>query len=115
MTRFFHFVHFILIFSGFSSFAFAIEQIHLLGFVEQLCANEPYCFELRVETDYVDVVGRRITVRYAGATTIFDPENYELLLHQSNIIPGSHLRLLLEPDPKGVQRDYIAVFVWIGD
>lgn len=94
---------------------FALQPVHLLGVVEQLCPHETYCLELRVEKDYAAVVGRRIKVRFAGVTTIFDPENYELSLSQSNIIPGSHLRLLLQPDPEGGVGDYIALFIWIGD
>ncbi|MHC4221801.1 MAG: hypothetical protein ACYST9_05215 [Planctomycetota bacterium] len=104
-----------MIISGIPANTLASESVHLLGFVEQLCQHETYCLELQVEKDYVAVVGRRITVRYEAVTTIFDPENYELSLSRSNIIPGSHLRLLLKPDPQGRQRDYIAEFIWIGD
>ena len=93
----------------------ADEQIHLLGFVEQLCPDKPYCFELRVEPGYIANVGERISVRYEAATTIFDAENYELTLAQSNIIPGSHLRLLLASEPAGSKPAYRAVFIWIGD
>lgn len=115
ISRFCHFILLIAIVSGISPTTFASETVHILGFVERLCPNETYCLELRVEKDFVAVVGRRITVRYEAVTTIFDPENYELSLSQSNIIPGSHLRLLLEPDPQSMQRDYIAEFIWIGD
>jgi len=93
----------------------AVEQVHLLGFVENICADEPYCFELRPEADYVALAGRSITVRFQQVTTIFDPENYELTLEQSDIIPGSHLRLLLTPDSDGVERNYRANYIWIGD
>ena len=95
--------------------SFASERVHLLGFVENICADEPYCFELRPEADYIALAGRRITVRFKQVTTIFDPENYELTLEQSNIIPGSHLRLLLTPDSDGVGRNYRANYIWIGD
>jgi len=115
IPRFCHFILPIAIVSGIPPTTFALESVHLLGFVEQRCQHETYCLELRVEKDYVAVVGRRITVRYETVTTIFDPENYQLSLSQSNIIPGSHLRLLLKPDPQGMQRDYIAEFIWIGD
>ena len=115
IPRIYRFISLLLIISGISPATFALESVHLLGFVEQLCPHETYCLQLRVEKDYVAVVGRRITLRYAGVITIFDPENYELSLSRSNIIPGSHLRLLLEPDPEGMQRDYIAQFIWIGD
>ena len=93
----------------------ASEQVHLLGFVENLCPDEPYCFELRVEADYVSLAGQLIIVRFKQAATIFDPENYELTLEQSNIVRGSHLRLLLTPDADGAKRDYRAKYIWIGD
>ncbi len=115
IPRFCHFILLLVIISGIPANAHALESVHLLGFVEQLCPHETYCLELRVEKDYVAEVGRRITVRYETVTTIFDPENYELSLSQSNIIPGSHLRLLLKPDPQGMQRGYIAEFIWLGD
>lgn len=115
ISRFCHFILLIVIVSGIPPTTYASETVHILGFVERLCPHETHCLELRVEKDYIAVVGRRITVRYEGVTTIFNPENYELSLSQSNIIPGSHLRLLLEPDPQGMQRDYIAEFIWIGD
>jgi hypothetical protein len=95
--------------------AVAAEQVHLLGFVENLCPDEPYCFELRVEADYVTLTDESISVRYKQVTTIFDPENYELTLEQSNIIPGSHLRLLLTLDPERAENDYRANYIWIGD
>ena len=115
IPRFRHLVSIIMLISGACSSAYALEPLHLLGFVERLCAHEPYCFELRVEKEYVAVAGRRVTVRFAGVSAIFNPENYELSLSQGNIVPGSHLRLLLEPDPEGEERDYIARFIWIGD
>ena len=98
---------------GISSSALAV--VHLLGFVEELCADESGCFELRIESEYVALVGERITVRYDRDTKIFDPENYELTLEQSNIIEGSHLRLLLNPDSERTEHDYRALFIWIGD
>lgn len=93
----------------------ASEQVHLLGFVEQLCPDRPYCFKLRVEPEYIPNASARINVKYENATTIFDPENYELTLAQSNIIPGSHLRLLLTLNADKAEGDYRAVYIWIGD
>jgi hypothetical protein len=103
------------VFAGTPVTGFAAGQVHLLGFVENICADESYCFELRVEAEYIAIAGSRITVRFKQVTTIFDPENYELTLEQSNIIPGSHLRLLLTPDSDGVERNYRANYIWIGD
>ena len=71
--------------------------------------------ELLVEPEYETEVGDRITVRYASTTSIFDPENYQLTLAQSNIIPGSHLRLIITADEAGKTRDYRATIIWIGD
>lgn len=110
-----HFVSIIMLIGGACSTADALQPVHLLGFVERLCAHEPHCFELRVEKEYVGVVGRRITVRFKQVTAIFDPENYELTLEQSNIIPGSHLRLLLADDPGTAENNYRAEYIWIGD
>jgi len=93
----------------------AANQYHLLGFVGQLCTQEPYCFELLVEPEYDAELGNRITVHYASTTAIFDPENYELTLAQSNIIPGSHLRLIITGDATGETQDYHATVIWIGD
>jgi len=85
----------------------------LLGFVERLCPDENYCFELMVEADYIATAGAHITVRFGETTRFYDPENYELTLAQQNIVPGSHLRLLLTPpDSSG---EYRAQFIWIGD
>ena len=93
----------------------AVESVHLLGSVENLCPDEPYCFNLRVETEYLALADEMINVRFKNVTTIFDPENYELTLERSNIIPGSHLRLLLVPDPGGAKNVYQANYIWIGD
>ena len=93
----------------------AAETVHLLGFVDKLCPGEPYCFELQVKPDYVAQVGEHIKVRFAATTNIFDPENYELTLEQQNIVPGSHLRLLLETDADTQPGEYRATFIWIGD
>ena len=93
----------------------ALAAVQLLGFVEELCADESGFFELRIESEYVALVGERITVRYDRDTKIFDPENYELTLEQSNIIEGSHLRLLLDPESEKTEHDYRALFIWIGD
>ena len=92
----------------------AVESVLLLGSVENLCPDEPYCFNLRVEAEYLSLADELISVRYKQVTTIFDPENYELTLEQSNIIPGSHLRLLLVPDPNGSKSAYQASYIWIG-
>ncbi len=93
----------------------AVESVHLLGSVEKLCPDEPYCFYLRVEAEYLALADELISVRFKNVTTIFDPENYELTLERSNIIPGSHLRLLLVPDPNGSKSAYQASYIWIGD
>ena len=93
----------------------AVESVHLIGSVENLCPDEPYCFKLRVEAEYLALADEMIKVRFKNVTTIFDPENYELTLEQSNIIPGSHLRLLLVPDAKGVKHGYRASYIWMGD
>jgi len=93
----------------------AVESVHLLGSVENLCPDEPYCFNLRVEVEYLALADEMINVSFKNVTTIFDPENYELTLERSNIIPGSHLRLLLVPDPGGAKSVYQASYIWIGD
>jgi len=93
----------------------ASSSIHLFGFVASLCSGETNCFELRVEKEYLDLAAERIVVRYDEASNIYDPENYELPLQQSNIFEGSHLRLLLTPDPTRSGDNYDALFIWIGD
>jgi len=93
----------------------AVESVHLLGSVENLCPDEPYCFNLRVEAEYLALADELISVRFKNVTSIFDPENYELTLERSNIIPGSHLRLLLVPDLNGSKSAYQASYIWIGD
>jgi hypothetical protein len=97
----------------------AAPSVHLLGFVDTLCVDEPYCFELLVKPEYQDQLGQRIKVHFSANTRIFDPENYELTLLQQNIVPGSHLRLLLEPEAGNDASDksgaYRASFIWIGD
>ena len=103
------------IFLGCCSTLAAADQYHLLGFVGQLCADEPYCFEFLVEDEYTAEVGNRVMVRYASAKAIFDPENYELSLQQSNIIPGSHLRMIITPSLSGDADAYLATIIWIGD
>ena len=100
---------------GLGSSASAAQQVHLLGFVESLCPDEPHCFELRVEADYIELAASRIFVRYDRKTQIFDPENYELTLEQSNIIEGSHLRLLMGLEAERGVGNYRASFIWIGD
>ncbi|CAD7840407.1 MAG: hypothetical protein [Olavius algarvensis Gamma 3 endosymbiont] len=95
--------------------AHGAEPVHLLGFVDELCPTENYCFELQVKPEFIDLVGARITVRFASANTIFDPENYELTLTQQNIVPGSHLRLLISADSIRGPGEYQANYIWIGD
>jgi hypothetical protein len=110
-----HIFAYLFLFATSPALTAATEQVHLLGFVEQLCPDRPYCFDLRVEPEYIAIAGERINVRYESVTTIFDPENYELTLQQSNIIPGSHLRLLMTHDPDWPGRGYQANYIWIGD
>ncbi len=93
----------------------AAKTVHLLGFVDKLCPDEPHCFELSVKPAFVAEVGARIEVHFTAATRIYDPENYELTLEQQNIVPGSHLRMLIEADPDGGPGKYQASFIWIGD
>ena len=100
---------------GCASTLAAADQYHLLGFVGKLCADDPYCFEFLVEDEYTAEVGNRIMVRYASASAIFDPENYELTLQQSNIIPGSHLRMIITPNLSSDPGGYLATIIWIGD
>ena len=61
----------------------------------------------------------RIKVRFNAHTQVFDPENYELTPLQQNIVPGSHLRLLIEQQVENQAVDssttYRASFIWIGD
>jgi|GEM_PF-1065308 len=95
--------------------AYGAEAVHLLGFVGELCPTENYCFELQVKPEFIDQVGARITVRFASANTIFDPENYELTLAQQNIVPGSHLHLLISADDARGPGEYQASYIWIGD
>ena len=95
--------------------ASAAQQVHLLGFVENLCPDESYCFELRVEPQFIEVAGERIIVRFDRSTQICDPENYELTLAQQNIVDGSHLRLLLFSESDRGGNHYRAAFIWIGD
>lgn len=73
----------------------AADTLHLLGFVERLCTNEPCCFDLRVEPGYVELAGGQIKLRFSAETRIYDPENFELSLQQQNIVAGSHLRMLI--------------------
>jgi hypothetical protein len=103
------------ILSGIFSQSPASPSVHVLGFVETLCAGETNCFELRVEQEYLDLAAGRIIVRYDHNSQIYDPENYELTLQQSNIVEGSHLRLLLMLDDDGPESNYYAQFIWVGD
>ena len=93
----------------------ALDQVQVLGVVEKLCAEEPYCLKLRVEAEYTTLTSQRISVRFAQVTSIFNPENYKLTLEQSNIVEGSHLRLLITPDAHRAKNDYKASYIWIGD
>jgi len=87
----------------------------LLGFVKSLCVDEAYCFELQVKPEFIQQAGAYLKVRFDAGTQIFDPENYELTLEQQNIVPGSHLRLLLEAEANATINGYRATFIWIGD
>jgi len=100
---------------AFSTPLAAAKTVHLLGFVDKLCPDEPHCFELAVKPAFVAEVGASIKVRFNAATRIYDPENYELTLEQQNIVPGSHLRMLIEADVNGGPGEYQASFIWIGD
>ena len=93
----------------------AARSVHLLGFVETLCTDDPYCFELLVKPEFHAVSAARIKVRFGADTRIFDPENYQLTLLQQNIVPGSHLRMLIEADDGAEANAYRASFIWIGD
>ncbi len=93
----------------------AAKNVHLLGFVDKLCPDEPHCFELTVKPEFVAEVGARIKVRFTSTTRIYDPENYELTLEQQNIVPGSHLRMLIEADPDQGPGEHQASYIWIGD
>ena len=93
----------------------AAPGIHLLGFVDRLCTDDPHCFELLVKPEFHTVAPEKIQVRFGADTRIFDPENYQLTLQQQNIVPGSHLRMLIEADKAGEADTYRASFIWIGD
>ena len=93
----------------------ATESIHLLGFVETLCTDDPHCFELLVKPEFHTVAPEKIKVRFGADTRCFDPENYQRTLQQQNIVPGSHLRMLIEADDGGEADAYRASFIWIGD
>ncbi len=97
------------------AFPCAAETVHLLGFVDELCASETYCFDLDVKSEFVALVGERVRVRFADVKAIYDPENYELTLVQQNIVPGSHLRMLISVDAGHGPGEYRASFIWIGD
>ena len=92
----------------------AADSLHLLGFVESSCDDSDHCFELRVKPEFQAQAGEYIHFYFDADSRIFDPENYDLTLSQQNIEPGSHLRLLLQPDPDTSDR-YRASFIWIGD
>jgi len=100
---------------AFSTPLAAAKTVHLLGFVDKLCPDEPHCFELMVKPEFIGEVGAHIRVRFTSATRIYDPENYELTLEQQNIVPGSHLRMLIEADADREPGAHQASFIWIGD
>ncbi|MCP4875074.1 MAG: hypothetical protein GY896_06315 [Gammaproteobacteria bacterium] len=91
------------------------DRLHLLGFVERLCPGEVYCFDLLVKPEFVAAAGTHIRVRFASVINIYDPENYELSLQQQDIVPGSHLRMLIESEQNGKPDEYQASYIWIGD
>ena len=93
----------------------AAASIHLLGFVDRLCPAAPHCFELSVKPEFHAILPARIKVRFGADTRIFDPENYQLTLQQQNIVPGSHLRMLIEAEDGDEANAYRASFIWIGD
>ena len=93
----------------------AAQSIHLLGFVETLCTDDPHCFVLMVKPEFHAISPARIKVRFGADTRIFDPENYPLTLLQQNIVAGSHLRMLIATDDGGEANAYRASFIWIGD
>jgi hypothetical protein len=93
----------------------AAKTVNLLGFVDKMCPDEPHCFELMVKPEFIAEVGASIKVRFNAATRIYDPENYELTLEQQDIVPGSHLRMLIEENPGGEPDEHQASFIWIGD
>ncbi|MFB3058456.1 MAG: hypothetical protein ACE1ZB_01855, partial [Gammaproteobacteria bacterium] len=47
----------------------AAEPVLLLGSVENLCPDEPYCFSLRVEAEYLTLADELISVRFKQVTT----------------------------------------------
>ncbi|MCP4470217.1 MAG: hypothetical protein GY815_05960 [Gammaproteobacteria bacterium] len=93
----------------------AAQPTHLLGFVDTFCSDELYCFELRVKPEFRGALGKRIKVRFGSKTRIFDPENYELTLAQQDIVPGSHLRLLVDCETGSDALTYRASYIWVGD
>jgi hypothetical protein len=97
-----------------SSSVVAADNLHLLGFVASSCNDADHCFELLVEPEFQALAGEHIHVHFDADTQIFDPENYELTLAQQNIVPGSHLRLLLHADDSH-EAAYRASYIWIGD
>ena len=80
-----------------------------------MCPRESHCLELEDRPGYSEIVGKLPRVRFAGVEQIYDPENYRLTLAQQDIGPGSHLRLLLEPNSDRGVREFRAIIVWIGD
>ena len=109
-----HLICFVL-FLAVSLSSVASERIYVQGFVEQLCSDELHCFDLKVEHEYVIVAGKQVRVHFSVATTIYDSENYQLSIEQSNIVAGSHLRLLLDPGKNTTETTYHAVSIWMGD
>lgn len=60
-------------------------------------------------------LGERVVVRYDRATAIFDPENYERSLERSGIGAGSHLHVIVAPDPVHPAGHYRVPSIWKGD
>jgi hypothetical protein len=89
----------------------AAESVHLLGFVERLCEDQPMCFEFRTEEVYSGEAKEFSRVYYNKHSQIYDAENYEVTPAQSNIVRGSYLRIMIVPVPDG----FFADFIWVGD
>lgn len=69
------------------------------------------CFEFRTEKVYSGKAKEFSRVYYDKNSRIYDPENYEVTPAQSNIVRGSHLRIMMQPAADG----YYAEFIWVGD
>jgi hypothetical protein len=49
----------------------AAQSVHLLGFVETLCTDDPYCFVLMVKPEFHVVSPAKIKVRFDADTRDF--------------------------------------------